>query len=134
MRLNRIGFCVIDQKYKPYSCEFDAMTYLNLTDLRGLGETEKALLDNAAKKIENVIENTNDAAGKAGLDLELMQKGLIATLIVTTARFAELYNKSEDKEALAFAVMRCMAEALFDALAFPAQEGFWTRPERPSKP
>ena len=50
------------------------MTYLNLTDLRGLGETEKALLDNAAKKIENVIENTNDAAGKAGLDLELMQR------------------------------------------------------------
>src|SRR5208283_5838584 len=124
MGLNRIGFCVIDQKCKPYSYEFDAMTYLNLTDLRGLGETEKALLDDTVKKIENVIENTNDSARKAGLDLELMQKGLIATLIVTTARFADLYNKSEDKEALAFAksedkealafaVMRCMAEALF---------------------
>ncbi|WP_158658880.1 hypothetical protein [Methylocystis bryophila] len=73
-------------------------------------------MEDAAKKIETEIENANNSALKFGLDLELMQSGLLSTLIVTTASFAALHNKSRDKEALAFSVMRCMAEALSDVL------------------
>ena len=98
------------------------MACLNLTELRSLGGAEKAFLEDAAKNIETILSNTKDSAQKAGLDMELMQKGLITTLIVTTASFVALSNKSADKETLAFSVMRCMAEALFDVMAFSSQE------------
>lgn len=92
------------------------MKCLNLDELRGLGGAERAFLEDAAKKIETEIENTENSALKFGLDRELMQSGLLSTLIVATASFAALHNKSSDKEALTFSVMRCMAEALSDVL------------------
>ena len=102
--------------------ESDAMACLSLAQFRNLGGAEKALLEDAARKIETVITEARDSSLASGLDMELMQQGIIMTLIVTTARFATLYNKSADKETLAFSVMRCMAEALFDVMAFSSQE------------
>jgi len=99
------------------------MTCLKLAELRELEGAEKAFLDDAAKRIEDVVANTKNSALYSGLDPERMQKGLITTLIVTTAIFAALYSKSEDKEALALSVMRRMAEALFEAMAFPTRYG-----------
>jgi hypothetical protein len=87
----------------------------NLTELRELGEKERAFLEETAKRIESVIVHATITALESGLDLERAQKGIITTLIVTTASFAALYNKSQENEAVAFyAVMRCMAEALID--------------------
>jgi hypothetical protein len=103
------------------------MACLNLTELRDLGGAEKGFLEDAAKKIEMVVENTKMSALMADLDQELMQKGLVSTLIITTASLAALSANSEDKEALAFAVMRCMAEALFDVLAFPGRDSLGKR-------
>ena len=97
------------------------MACLNLTELRSLGGVEKAFLEDMAKNIETVLASTKDSAIQSGLDAELMQRGLLTTLIVSTASFAALYNRSADKEALAFVVMRCMAEALFDVMAFSSQ-------------
>ena len=98
------------------------MACLNLTELRSLQGAEKAFLEDAATNIEYIVANTRSSALKYGLETEIMQQGLITTLIVTTASFAALYNKSADKEALAFSVMRCMAEALFDVMAFSSRE------------
>ncbi len=109
------------------------MACLNLNELRGLQGAERAFLEDAAKKIESVIVNAKDSAGRSGLDLELTQRGLITTLIVTTASFAALYNKSVDKEALAFKIMRCMAEALFDVMAFSSQEDLERRLNLPKR-
>jgi len=103
------------------------MACLKLTELRELSGTEKAVLEDAAKKIEGVVANAKNSALNSGLDPELMQKGLITTLIVTTASFVALYNNSEDKETLAFSVMRCMAEALFEVMAFPPQDSLGNR-------
>ena len=91
-------------------------------------------MEDAAKKIEIVIENARTTPPeRSGLDVELMQRGLVTTLIVTTASFAALYNKSEDKEALAFMIMRCMAEALFDVMAFSSQEDLERRLNLPKR-
>jgi len=97
------------------------MACLNLTELRNLGGVEKAFLEDAAKNIETVIATTKDSAIQSGLDAELMQRALLTTLIVTAASFAALHDRSADKEALAFMVMRCMAEALFDVMALSSQ-------------
>jgi hypothetical protein len=99
------------------------MACLKLAELRELAGAEKAFLDDTAKRIEDVVAKAKNSALYSGLDPEMMQQGLITTLIVTTASFAALYNKSEDKEALAFSVMRCMAEALFEVMAFGARDG-----------
>ncbi len=87
----------------------------NLTELRELGAKERAFLEDTAKKIESVIFDARITALESGLDLEQTQKGIVTTLIVTTASFVALYNRSQEKDAVAFyAVMRCMAEALID--------------------
>ncbi len=103
------------------------MACLNLTELRNLGGAEKAFLEDAARKIELIVENTKSSAQPSGLDQELMRKGLVSTLIVTTASLAALGEKPENKEATAFAIMRCMAEALVDVLAFPGGDAFEKR-------
>jgi hypothetical protein len=96
------------------------MTCLNLSELRELEDAERAFLEDAAEKVEQVILDARQAAIHDGLDLSLAQKGLVTTLIVTTVSFAALYNRTEeqelDRETLAFTLMRCMAEALFDVL------------------
>ena len=103
------------------------MACLNLNELRELGGAEKASLEDAAKKIEAIVENTKASALTSGLDMELMQKGLVSMLIITAASLATLGAKPEEKEALAFAMMRFMAEALFDVLAFPGRDGLGRR-------
>jgi uncharacterized sporulation protein YeaH/YhbH (DUF444 family) len=100
----------------------DRMACLELTELRELKGAEKLVLDDAAKKFENVVENTISAALESHLNMDLTHRGLITTLISTTARFAALYNKSQDKEASGFAVMRCMAEALMDVSGSSAED------------
>jgi hypothetical protein len=109
------------------------MACLNLTELRSLEGVERAFLEDAAKNIETVIANAKDSALRSGLDVELMERGLITTLIVTAASFAALYNKSADQEALAFTVMRCMAEALFDVMAFSSREDLERRLNLPKQ-
>ncbi len=103
------------------------MACLNLNELRELEGAEKASLEEAAKKIEAVVENTIASAMTSGLDMELMNKGLVSTLIITAASLAALGAKPEEKEALAFAIMRFMAEALFDVLAFPGRDSLGKR-------
>ena len=103
------------------------MACLKLAELRELSGAEKAFLEDAAKNIERVVANAKNTALYSGLDTELMQNGLITTLIVTTANFVALYNPSEDKEILSFSVMRCMAEALFEVMAFPARDSLGSR-------
>lgn len=87
----------------------------NLSELRELGEKERAFLEDTARNIESVILNAKISALESGLEMGLAQKGLITSLIVTTASFAALYSKSQANEAQAFySIMRCMAEALID--------------------
>ena len=109
------------------------MPCLNLTELRSLGGAEKAFLDDAARNVEIVVANAKDSALRSGLDMELIERGLITTLIVTAASLAALYNKSTEKEAVAFAVMRCMAEALFDVMAFSSREDLERRLNLPKR-
>ena len=108
------------------------MVCLNLNELRGLQGAERA--SGGCRKEDRVCHRERQrSAGRSGLDLELTQRGLITTLIVTTASFAALYNKSVDKEALAFKIMRCMAEALFDVMAFSSQEDLERRLNLPKR-
>jgi hypothetical protein len=87
----------------------------NLAELRDLGERERAFLEDTARKIEGVVVDARITALESGLDLEQAQKGIITTLIVTTASFVTMYNRFQESEAVAFySVMRCMAEALID--------------------
>ncbi len=87
----------------------------NLTDLRDLGDRERAFLEDTARKVENVVVDARITALESGLDLERAQKGIVTTLILTTASFVATYSKSHESEAVGFyAVMRCMAEALID--------------------
>src|SRR3974390_2792278 len=91
---------------------------LSLDEIRDIEEAEKALFENTARNVESVIVNARNSACESGLDPDLAQRGLITTLIVTTASFVALYNNSPEREPLAFfAVMRCMAEALMDVSA-----------------
>jgi len=86
---------------------------LNLAEIKELGERERLLLEDTTKNIESVIVKARNYALEYGLELELIQKGLITTLIVTTASFVLLYDKSRQMDPLNFfAVIRCMAEAL----------------------
>jgi hypothetical protein len=109
------------------------MACLNLTELRSLEGAERAFLEDAAKNIEIVIANAKDSALRSGFDVELMEGGLVTTLIVTAASFAVFYDKSADQEAMAFAVMRCMAEALFDVMGFSSREDLERRLNLPKQ-
>jgi hypothetical protein len=99
------------------------MGCLELTELRALSDAESALLEDAARQIENIFADAKDAAQQSGLDLEQIQNGLITVLILKTANFANLYNESEDKETVSFSIMRCMAEALLEILKIPPPNG-----------
>jgi len=95
--------------------------YLDVSELGELREAEKELLGDAAENIQSLLEDSRNFSLASGLDLDLVERGIITTLAITTARFAASRNKSQDSEALSFAIMRCMAFALFHVLAFSAE-------------
>ena len=99
------------------------MGCLELSELRALSEAERALLEDVARKIETIFAGATKSAEKCGLDLEQIQNGLLTVLILKTANFANIYNKSDDKETVSFSIMRCMAEALLEILKLPPEGG-----------
>ncbi|MFY9656135.1 MAG: hypothetical protein WAK01_06045 [Methylocystis sp.] len=103
------------------------MGCLELSELRALSDAETALLEASARKIENIVADAKEAAQQSGLDLALIQNGLITVLILTTANFAALHNESDDKETVSFSIMRCMAEALLEITTLTPQDGLGKR-------
>ena len=103
------------------------MGCLELSELRALSDAERAILEDAAGKIETIVAGATDTAEKCGLDLEQIQNGLLTILILKTADFAKLYNETDDSETVSFSIMRCMAEALLEILPLPPETGSGTR-------
>ena len=104
------------------------IVFLNIHELRDLGEGERDLLEDAAKKIEGILQEASDFALNSCLDLAVTQRGLTTMLAMTTARFASTRNKSQDEAELGFALARCMAYAAFYVLAFSGEHGFEAAP------
>ena len=105
-----------------------AIVFLNIRELRSLSGGERDLLEDAAKKIEGILQNASDFALASSLDVALTQRGLITTLAMTTARFAAASNTAQDEEALGFALTRCMAHAAFYVLAFSGEDALEEAP------
>ncbi len=99
------------------------MGCLELSELRALSDAERAVLEEAARKIETIFAGATESAEERGLDLEQIRNGLLTVLILKTANFAKLYNESDDTETVSFSIMRCMAEALLEILALPPESG-----------
>ncbi len=105
-----------------------AMVFLNMRELRNLRGDERALLEDAANKVEGILQEASQLALATKLDLALTQRGLVTMLAMTTARFAAACNTSQDEEELGFALTRCMAYAAFYVLAFSGEEGLEEAP------
>ncbi len=101
---------------------------LNIHELHELRGAEKDFLEDTARKIEAILHDASNFAVTSSLNLVLTQRGLITTLAMTTARFAAASNKSQDEEAVSFAVTRGMAHAIFYVLAFSGENGLEAAP------